>query len=141
MTSTFEERSPRFQGRAPLRVFVVEDLVAVRDMLIEGVDEIVGMHVAGFADTEAQAVAWLRENDCDVLILDLELREGNGLGVLKALAAEQLHPKLVKIVYSNHVTPSIRRLATQLDAGFFFDKTLNSSQLFKLLQDLSSGAD
>lgn len=141
MTATYEERRPQPRSQAPLRVFVVEDLVPVRDMIVEGVDEIIGAQVAGLADTEAEAMSWLRENDCDVLILDLELREGNGLGVLKALAAEQLQPKLVKIVYSNHVTPSTRRLATQFGAAYFFDKTLHSSQLFKLLQELSVGPD
>ncbi len=65
-----------------LRVFLVEDLPMVRDRVIESLEEIPGLEVAGFADGEERALSWLRRQSCDVLILDLELRQGNGLGVL-----------------------------------------------------------
>jgi DNA-binding NarL/FixJ family response regulator len=45
-----------------------------------------GLEVAGVAGS-ATALAWLRSHPCDVLILDLELRQGTGLGLLKALAS------------------------------------------------------
>lgn len=125
---------------AALRVFVVEDLPAVRAMIIEDLDEIDGLEVAGFAESEAEALAWLRAHGCDVLILDLELKQGNGLGVLKALAADETRPAPLRIVYSNHVTANIRRVAAQLGAAHFFDKTLDTPKLHALLRELSAGA-
>jgi two-component system OmpR family response regulator len=121
-----------------IRVFLVEDLPAVRTLVIENLEEIEGLQLAGYAETEAGAVDWLGHHDCEVLILDLELREGNGIGVLKQLAATGEQPGLVKIIYSNHVGPNIRRLASKFGASYFFDKSLDTPQLRTLLESLSS---
>jgi DNA-binding NarL/FixJ family response regulator len=123
----------------PLRVFLVEDLPAVRALVVESLEEIQGLQLAGFAETETGAVSWLSSHECEVLILDLELKEGTGIGVLKRLAAEHSRPGLVKIIYSNHVGQNIRRVAEKLGATYFFDKTLDTPQLHVLLKRLSGG--
>src|SRR5258706_10781868 len=119
-----------------LRVFLVEDLPTVRNRVIESLEEIEGLEVAGFAEGEESALSWLRSQPCDVVILDLELRQGNGLGVLKGLADNEPGP--VKIVYSNHAGTNVRRAAAQLGASFFFDKTLDTRKLRPLLEKLSA---
>lgn len=126
----------------PLRVFLVEDLPAVRSLVVESLEEIHGLQLAGFAETESGAMSWLRDNDCEVLILDLELKEGTGIGILKRLAAEtdRQRPGLLKIIYSNHVGQNIRRVAEKLGATHFFDKTLDTPQLHVLLKRLSGAA-
>jgi DNA-binding NarL/FixJ family response regulator len=125
------------QPAFPLRVFVVEDFAPVRDLIIENLDEVAGLEFAGFAESEESALDWLSSHRCDVLILDLELRQGNGLGVLKALAAFESATKPVKIVYSNHAGTNIRSLAEQFGASYFFDKTLDTPKLRVLLENLS----
>jgi hypothetical protein len=47
---------------------------------------------------------------------------------------------MVKIVYSNHASASIRRLAAQLGAAYFFDKTMDTPKLRLLLENLSLSA-
>ena len=141
------DASPGFESTYPLpnrprkralRVFVVEDLPGVRDRVIESLEEIPGVEVAGFAEGEESALSWLRSQPCDVLILDLELQQGNGLGVLKSLAALGSHPGLVKIVYSNHAGSNVRRVAAQFGASYFFDKTLDTPKLRPLLEKLTA---
>jgi CheY-like chemotaxis protein len=122
---------------SPLRVFVVEDFAPVRDLIVENLEEIAGLEYAGFAESEESALAWLGRHRCDVLILDLELRQGNGLGVLKALSTSESAAKPVKIVFSNHVGANIRGLAAQFGASYFFDKTLDTPRLRVLLERLS----
>src|SRR6476660_9158279 len=68
-------------------VFVVDDALVVRNLVIECIEEVGGLEVAGFAGSEASALSWLSSHACDVLILDLELRQGTGLGLLKTLAS------------------------------------------------------
>lgn len=121
-----------------LRVFLVEDFPPLRDLIAENLEEIDGLQLAGVAESEEAALAWLGEHQCDVLILDLELRQGNGLGILKSLTALQADAGIVKIVYSNHASPNIRRLAAQFGASYFFDKTLDTPKLRQLLERLSA---
>jgi two-component system OmpR family response regulator len=122
-----------------MRVFLVEDLPAVRTLVIENLEDIEGLELAGYAETEDAALSWLHKHDCEVLILDLELKQGNGIGVLKQLAASGSRPGLVKIIYSNHIGPNIRRLAAKFGAAYFFDKSLDTPQLRLLLEGLSAG--
>lgn len=121
-----------------MRVFLVEDLPAVRTLVIENLEDIEGLELAGCAETEDGALSWLRSHDCEVLILDLELKQGNGMGVLRQLAAAGTRPGLVKIIYSNHVGPNIRRVAAKLGAEHFFDKSLDTPQLRMLLEQMSA---
>jgi DNA-binding NarL/FixJ family response regulator len=131
--------APGQSGRR-LRVFLVEDLPAVREVVIESLAEIAGLDVAGFAATEAGALAWLSIHDCDVVIVDLELKQGNGIGVLKGLADSAPRHSPLKIVYSNHVNAGIRSLAKQFGAQHFFDKTLDTPRLFALLRRLAGAS-
>jgi len=122
-----------------MRVFLVEDLPAVRTLVIENLEDIRGLELAGYAETEDAALSWLSDHECEVLILDLELKQGNGIGVLKQLAASGSRPGLVKIIYSNHIGPNIRRLAAKFGAAYFFDKSLDTPQLRLLLEGLTAG--
>jgi len=141
-SSSYEKTYPlhTLPRKPALRVFLVEDLPTVRNRVIESLDEIDGLELAGFAEGEESALSWLRSQPCDVVILDLELRQGNGLGVLKELAAHEPRPGLVKIVYSNHAGTNVRNAAAQLGATYFFDKTLDTPKLRPLLEQLSAAA-
>ncbi|MBI3372137.1 MAG: response regulator [Betaproteobacteria bacterium] len=121
-----------------LRVFLVEDCPEVRAVVSENLREIAGVALAGFAETEDGALSWLRNHECDVLILDLELKQGTGIGVLKQLATEAQLPGVMKIIYSNFVGENIRRLAARCGASYFFDKTLDTPQLRRLLEVVSA---
>jgi len=121
------------------RVFVVDDALVVRNLVIECLEEIPGLEVAGFAGSEQTALDWLRNNPCDVLILDLELRQGTGLGLLKSLAALESSPRLLKIVFSNHADENSRRAAAQLGATYFFDKMMDADGLRLLLLEIGAG--
>ncbi len=120
------------------RVFVVDDALVVRNLVIECVEEIAGLEVAGFAGSEESALSWLRSHPCEVLILDIELRHGTGLGLLKTLASSESPPKLVTIVYSNHADENSRRVAAQFGASYFFDKMLDADKLRLQLQEIAT---
>ncbi len=121
-----------------LRVFLVEDRPEVRALVMENLSEIAGVDLAGFAESEDGALSWLRDHECDVLILDLELKQGTGIGVLKQLAAETAPRDFMKVIYSNYVGQNIRRLAAQYGASYFFDKSLDTPQLRRLLEIVSA---
>jgi DNA-binding NarL/FixJ family response regulator len=71
-----------------LRVVLVEDSAMLRGMLCEMLAELDGVGVVAEAEDEQGALAALEAQRPDLAIIDLELRMGSGLGVLRQLQAE-----------------------------------------------------
>ena len=116
------------------RIYIVEDSSIIRENLIEALQENAPVEVVGTADDEKSAVAWLRDrsNASDLVIVDIFLKSGSGLGVLKAMGEMPNAPE--RIVLSNHATPEIRVKCQQLGATKVFDK---SNELDEMLGWLS----
>ncbi|MES2535771.1 MAG: response regulator [Pseudomonadota bacterium] len=123
-----------------MRVLLVEDSRIISEVIKENLAGIPGLELAGVAETESDALDLLNANSYDVLILDIQLKQGNGINLLRTLAARPIESKAVKIVFSNHVSKTYRRICEQYGVQYFFDKTAEFSQLHTLLTRLSVGA-
>jgi len=71
------------QLQVPLRVLLVEDSIELQAMLQSMLSEIPSVEVVASVESEEDAVAFMRVDPTDLAIVDLELRSGTGLGVLK----------------------------------------------------------
>ena len=71
-----------------LRVIIVEDSAIIRARLAESLGEMPNVEIVGQVETEAEALALLKEARWDAAVLDLQLKQGTGLGVLKSLEAQ-----------------------------------------------------
>jgi DNA-binding NarL/FixJ family response regulator len=117
-----------------LRLYIVEDSSIIRENLSDALRESAPVEVIGSAEDERSAIAWLRKarDACDLVIVDIFLKAGSGLGVLKALSDDVAAPP--RIVLSNHATPEIRAKCLELGASKVFDK---SNELEEMLAWLS----
>ncbi len=72
-----------------LKTYIVEDSPVIRENLIATLEELVPIEVVGTAEDEATAAQWLArpDNHADLLIVDIFLKAGSGLGVLRAARA------------------------------------------------------
>lgn len=122
-----------------LRVFLVEDSEVIRELIVESLNAIPGVILVGTSEGEIDALGKLRNAICDVLIVDIQLKQGNGLDLLRRIYCEPSNP--VKVVLSNHVSPTYRRLGEQYGARYFFDKTSEFWRLRLLLAQLSGEAN
>ncbi|MFO1302802.1 MAG: response regulator [Burkholderiales bacterium] len=104
-----------------LRVALVDDSERIRSRVAEMVAEIANAEIVFAADTEGDAVRLLAQQDWDVLILDLQLRIGTGLGVLKAMQGLRREGRIA-LVFTNYAFRQYRERATALGADHFFDK-------------------
>ncbi|MDR2991012.1 MAG: response regulator [Burkholderiaceae bacterium] len=135
-----------------LRTYFVEDNPTIRDNLIATLEELAGITVLGYAETERQGSVWLTgqpdgaqkdpdktpdRSDWDLAIVDLFLKQGCGLGVLQACRGRAPHQKVV--VLSNYATPDIRTRCLQLGADAVFDKSQDIDALISFCQTLTSG--
>ncbi|MBB3641040.1 DNA-binding NarL/FixJ family response regulator [Variovorax sp. 1133] len=119
-----------------LQTYVVEDNLTIRENLIGTLEELTCSTVVGFAETESGARAWLlgHDGEWDLLVVDLFLKQGSGLGVLQACQARRPDQKVV--VLSNYATPDIRRRCAEFGVDAVFDKSNEIEALveFCLLQ-------
>jgi DNA-binding NarL/FixJ family response regulator len=107
----------------PLQTYIVEDSPVIRENLIATLEELAPVRVVGTAADEDTAVRWLSlpGRAVDLVIVDLFLKGGSGLGVLRSVQA--MPQRHVMVVLSNYVTPDMRRQCLTLGAAQVFDKS------------------
>ena len=122
-----------------IKAFIVEDSPVIRENLIAALEELAPVEVVGTAEDEPSAVNWLgsEEHDCDLVIIDIFLKRGSGLGVLRA--ASDLARPVGLVVLSNYATPDMRRKCLELGASRVFDKSNEIDALIQYCARLASG--
>lgn len=124
----------------PRRIFIVEDSPVIRANLIDTLEELAPVSVVGWSDGEAGALGWLADHpeDWDLLIVDLFLKQGSGLGVLEACRRRTPERKLV--VFSNYATVDLRKKCLALGADAVFDKSNEIDVLIDYCSTAAPGA-
>jgi len=123
-----------------LKAFIVEDSPVIRENLTAALEELAPVQVVGTAEDEPAAVSWLTASDaqgCDLVIIDIFLKRGSGLGVLRA--ASDLKRPMSLVVLSNYATPDMRRKCLDLGADRVFDKSNEIDSLVLYCARLASG--
>ena len=126
---------------ASLRAYLVEDNLHVRESLVAALEELTPLKIVDTSGDERVAVDWLAEHGepCDLIIVDLFLRSGSGLGVLETVRRH--YPHLHAIVLSNYATPEIRARCAAAGAERVFDKSRDIDLLVSYCTNLASACD
>jgi DNA-binding NarL/FixJ family response regulator len=114
-----------------MEIFLVEDSPAVRGRLAELLEAVPGASVvgqAGRADTAIRDILSLRP---DVVLLDINLAEGSGFDVLRAVCRQA--PEIDFYMLSNFTADPYRQLAERLGAREFFDKSREIERVREIL--------
>ena len=117
------------------RVFLVDDLPAMRERLRELIADLAD--VVGAAATPAEAIAGVLGTRPDCVILDYQLEGGTGLEVLQALRAAT--PDIVFVVLTNHANPQHRRACLDAGARHFFDKSSEYAKVRDVVERIATG--
>ena len=106
-----------------LKTYIVEDSQVIRDSLIATIEELAPVKVVGTAESEAEASQWLSSPDqpVDLIILDIFLKSGSGLGILRLL--QELPGPRTVVMLSNYATADMRHKCLELGANRVFDKS------------------
>jgi DNA-binding NarL/FixJ family response regulator len=112
-----------------VNAYLVEDSAVITENLIAALGELADVNVVGSSGAESEAKTWLRQidNDWQLAIVDIFLREGSGFEVLAA--CRQRKPEQKMVVLSNYATPEIRTHCLQLGADAVFDKSTEIDDL------------
>jgi DNA-binding NarL/FixJ family response regulator len=121
-----------------LKVFIVEDALAIRERLVELTGEIDGAVVVGFAESPADAIAGILATRPDCVVLDYQLFGGTGVEVIRAVRAK--FPTVVFVVVTNHATPQYRRVCLEAGARWFLDKSTEFRKIKEVIAGLAPAA-
>lgn len=123
---------------SPLRTFIVEDNKVIYENLVSTLEELANVEVVGHARDETTAVRWLQGGGtCDLMIIDIFLTSGSGLGVLKA--AQDVERPAHRVVLTNYATADIRQRCIALGADRVFDKSSELEDLITYCTRISDG--
>jgi len=122
------------------KCFIVEDSPLILQELTDTLEQVAELTVVGHAADELSAIGWLdtHREGCDLVILDMLLKNGTGLGVLEHLQRLGGAPGLRKVVLTNYAAPAIRQRCTELGADRVFDKSSELESLIEYCVKLSS---
>jgi len=123
-------------GDRPLRVYLVEDAPTFRDRLFDFLAEPGEVEMIGFAETEADALKQLRSEQPDVVIVDLHLKAGSGIGVIESVRALRPTPPPTIVVLTNYAFPEFEAACRARGANYFFDKSSQFGAVKALLRTL-----
>ena len=128
-------------GDTPARsldAYVVEDNAIVLESLIAALEELAPVHVVGTAADESVAIDWLCKDGArfDLVIIDIFLRTGSGLGVIAA--ARRKRPGAALVVLSNYATDEMHARCLASGADRVFDKSRDIDQLVAYCVALAS---
>ena len=115
-----------------LRVLLVEDSVILAERIREVLGQMQDVELVSVVADESSAIAAARASSIDVMILDLQLRQGTGFGVLSALGAD----RPVTVVLTNYAIPAYRRRAQELGVEYFLNKSLDYDRLPDVIRTL-----
>lgn len=120
-----------------MNVFLVEDSAPMRERLRSMLSEIPGIVLTGHAEDEAGAIQCIGEATADLVILDLSLKSGSGIEVLKYL--KQRHAEVRVMVLTNHTDEMYVSRCMNAGADYFFDKSFQFMEVGAVIKQLAFG--
>jgi len=119
------------------RILLIDDHEVVR----EGVKKILNVKpdttVFGEASAAAEALKLVREQDWDVVLLDLSLGGRSGLELLKEL--KQIRPRLPVLILSMHPEEQYARRAFKAGAAGYVTKDSSKAELVEAVSSVAAG--
>lgn len=119
-----------------MRVIVVEDSDIMRDLLRTVLAEIDGAELVGEFESPEPAIASIRAERPDVVVLDVQLINGNGMEVMGAVRAH--YPTAKVVVFTNFADAVFRKQYMEAGAYAFYDKNMDIRAFRRTLSDLAS---
>ena len=131
---------PEFQIRTAddevMHALVVEDSPQIAERLVELVTVPDRVEVVATAATEDEALAACDKHTIALAIVDLQLAQGTGFGVIRRLrAATGANPACI-VVLTNHAVPALKVAAFEAGADYFLDKSKDFATIPRLIGEL-----
>ena len=122
-----------------LKTFLVEDSPVIRSNLAAALEDLAPVQVIGYAESASDAAQRLEElesaGSCDLAIVDIFLRSGSGLDVLRHLLKQG--STMYRVVLTNYATPEMSLECLALGASKVFDKSRDIEALVNYCNEIA----
>jgi DNA-binding NarL/FixJ family response regulator len=119
------------------RIFVVDDHPMIREGLAAQVANEPSLEVCGEAEDIVEAVAGIAECRPDLVIVDISLKSGNGIDLVKRLKAR--NPALVILVWSMYPESLYAERALRAGARGYVNKGKSARQIMEAILTVLEG--
>ena len=120
-----------------INVIITDDHALIREGLKRLIDQRMGMRITAECSTASEVFDAVKTADCDVLVLDINLPDKNGLDLLKELLAT--HKNLKVLMLSMHPERMYAIRALKLGAAGYLTKSAASTELIKAIERIWKG--
>ena len=127
---------PRTHASELMNALVVEDSPQIAERLVELVSVPHRVEVVATAATEDEALAACDRYSIGLAIVDLQLAQGTGFGVIRRLRAAAGANPVCIVVLTNHAVPALKVAAFEAGADYFLDKSKDFATIPRLIGEL-----
>lgn len=138
MTAAALSPEPEAPGRSRRRVLIVDDHPIVRQGLRRLIDQESDLLVCGEADNARDAKIAIRELNPDAVIVDISLKQGDGIEIVKDARAH--YPQLAILVLSMHDETIYAERLLAAGANGYIMKQAASDQFLIALRRVLGGS-
>lgn len=135
------EYHPNIHGEELMNALVVEDSPQIAERLVELVTVPSRVEVVATAATEDEALAACDRYTISLAIVDLQLAQGTGFGVIRRLRAATGSSPACIVVLTNHAVPALKVAAFEAGADYFLDKSKDFATIPRLIGELLSSRE
>lgn len=117
-----------------MKILSADDAPIIIEQLKYLLDDLDDTLLIGNAKNLDEAYYFLKTNKPDVIILDLKLKDENGLELLEFVTKN--HPEIKTIILSNQVDYFYRNKCKQMGAAYFLDKSYEFDKLIDCITEI-----
>jgi two-component system, NarL family, invasion response regulator UvrY len=139
LTGAFDARAPRplSSARTMIRILIADDHAIVRAGLRQFIADHADMQVAAEVATGAEAIAAVRAQEFDVVLLDISMPDKNGIDTLKTI--RHVRPELPVLMLSGYAEDQYAVNLLRAGAAGYLNKEAASSQLVGAIRTVVLG--
>lgn len=119
------------------RVFIIEDHPIFRSGLVQLLNQQDNLEVAGEAESKAEALNLFNQEIPDLALIDISLKDSNGLELIKMLRS--LYPETILLVLSMHDEVLIAERAIKAGVKGYIIKEEASTQVLSGIEEVLKG--
>jgi DNA-binding NarL/FixJ family response regulator len=118
-----------------MRLLIADDSEILRSRLCDLLSDLAGVTIVGQAHDCVSALEAVLSLKPDVVILDIHISGGDGMGVLETIKKRADPPKV--IMFTNYPYLQYRKRCLDVGADYFFYKANDFEQLVDVVKELA----